>query len=211
MLPRKALNTIERIKAERDGLDVAADIPRFAELGWEAIPRDDIERLKWWGIFLRRQSGGGPGYFMVRIRIPNGIATAAQVRCIATIARDRKRSIVDITTRQQIQLRWIRIEDVPELLDRLGQVGLVTLQTGMDNVRNVVGCPLAGLIATELLNAAPVVRKFMALFVGRRAFTNLPRKFNVTITGCRENCTHAETQDLPLVPATKEGVVGFKS
>jgi ferredoxin-nitrite reductase len=202
-------NPIERIKAAKDGLDVGPDIPRFAELGWEAIPKDDVERLKWWGIFLRRQSEGEPGFFMVRIRIPNGIATAAQVRTIAAVIRERGRGIADITTRQQVQMRWIRIEDVPDILERLRAVGLVTLQTGMDNVRNVVGCPLAGLIATELLNAAPVVRKFTALFVGNRAFTNLPRKFNVMITGCRENCTHAETQDLALVPASRDGVAGF--
>jgi ferredoxin-nitrite reductase len=79
----------------------------------------------------------------------------------------------------------------------------------MDNVRNVVGCPLAGLLPTELLDASPVVRAFTARIVGNRAYTNLPRKFNVTITGCRENCTHAETQDLALVPAVREGLVGF--
>lgn len=204
-----AQNTIERIKAERDGLDVALDLPRFAQLGWEAVPKDDVERLKWWGIFLRRHSEGEPGYFMMRIRIPNGIATAAQVREIAEISAERGRGIADITTRQQLQIRWVRIEDVPEILQRLRRVGLTTLQTGMDNVRNVVGCPLAGLLPTELLDASPVVRAFTACIVGNRAYTNLPRKFNVTITGCRENCTHAETQDLALVPATREGVVGF--
>jgi len=146
---------------------------------------------------------------MIRIRIPNGIATAAQVREIATISAERGRGIADITTRQQIQIRWIRIEDVPEILERLRRAGLTTLQTGMDNVRNVVGCPLAGLLPTELLDASPVVRAFTARIVGNRAYTNLPRKFNVTITGCRENCTHAETQDLALVPAVREGLVGF--
>jgi ferredoxin-nitrite reductase len=134
---------------------------------------------------------------------------AAQVREIATISAERGRGIADITTRQQIQIRWIRIEDVPEILERLRRAGLTTLQTGMDNVRNVVGCPLAGLLPTELLDASPVVRAFTARIVGNRAYTNLPRKFNVTITGCRENCTHAETQDLALVPAVREGLVGF--
>ncbi|MDR7562203.1 MAG: ferredoxin--nitrite reductase, partial [Armatimonadota bacterium] len=200
----QATNTMERIKAERDGLAVGADIPRFASLGWEAIPKDDVERLKWWGIFLRRQSEGEPGYFMLRIRIPNGIATAAQVRELATIGREVGRGIADITTRQQIQLRWIRIEDVPEILERLRRVGLTTLQTGMDNVRNVTGCPLAGLVRTELFDASPVVRAFTEQVLANRAYTNLPRKFNVTITGCVENCTHAETQDLALVPATRE-------
>src|SRR5207253_9852581 len=99
--------------------------------------------------------------------------------------------------------RWIRINDVPQILDELREVGLVTLQTGMDNIRNVVGCAVAGLTPNELFDASPVARAFTDTFVGDVAYTNLPRKFNVTITGCRENCTHAETQDLALVPATK--------
>jgi ferredoxin-nitrite reductase len=209
MQTAEKVNRIERIKAERDGLEVGVDIPRFAQLGWQAIPPDDLERLKWWGIFLRRQSEGEPGYFMMRIRIPGGIASAEQVRCIGHIARELGRGIADITTRQQVQTRWLRIEDLPEALERLRAVGLVTLQTGMDNVRNVVGCPLAGLLADEVLDATPVVREFTALFVGNRQFSNLPRKFNVVISGCRHNCTHAETQDLALVPAVAEGEVGF--
>ena len=110
---------------------------------------------------------------------------------------------LDITTRQQIQLRWLRIEDIPTVLARLTEVGLTSLQTGMDNIRNIVGCPVAGLTSTELFDASSVARQFTAMFVGDKAFTNLPRKFNVTITGCRDNCTHAETQDLALVPATQ--------
>src|SRR5262249_40180707 len=121
--------------------------------------------------------------------------------------------IADITTRQQIQLRWITVDRIPEILARLQAVGLVTLQTGMDNIRNVVGCPVARLTPGELFDASPVARAFTELFVADREYTNLPRKFNVTITGCRENCVHAETQDLSLVPATRtidgEAVAGF--
>lgn len=195
------MNKIEPIKAEKDGLDVGKDIPRYARLGIEAIEEGDLERLKWWGIFFRRHT---PGYFMMRIRIPNGITSSSQLRVIDWITNNFGRGIADITTRQQIQLRWIRINDVPAILDRLLEVGLVTLQTGMDNIRNVVGCSVAGLTPNELFDAAPVVRAFAAMFVGSKSYTNLPRKFNVTITGCLENCTHAETQDVALVPATAE-------
>jgi len=203
-------NNIEQLKAEKDGLDVGADIPRFAELGWEAIPKDDVERLKWQGLFLRRRT---PGFFMIRIRIPNGTATTTQIAAIAKIARKFGRGIADITTRQQIELRWIQIKHVSEIFESLRQVGLVTLQTGMDNIRNVVGCPLAGSAPNELFDASPVVREFTAMFVGDKAYTNLPRKFNVTITGCRDNCTHTESQDIALVPAAKDidgkHVLGF--
>ena len=156
--------------------------------------------MKWWGIFFRKHT---PGHFMMRIRIPNGITSAAQLRTIGRIANRVGRGIADITTRQQIQLRWIRINDVPPILEELREVGLVTLQTGMDNIRNVVGCAVAGLTPNELFDASPVARAFTDTLVGDVAYTNLPRKFNVTITGCRDNCTHAETQDLALVPATK--------
>jgi ferredoxin-nitrite reductase len=194
------VNKIEEIKNERDGLEIGADIARFAELGHEAIGDGDRERLKWWGTFFRKHT---PGHFMMRIRIPNGITDSAQLRAIAAITNQFGRGVADITTRQQLQLRWITIERVPEILERLRAVGLVTLQTGMDNIRNIVGCPVAGLTPNELFDASPVARAFSDLFVGERAYTNLPRKFNVTITGCRDNCTHAESQDLGLVPATK--------
>ncbi len=194
------MNRIEQIKAEKGGLEVGRDIPRYAELGVEAIEEGDLERLKWWGIFFRKHT---PGHFMMRIRIPNGITSAAQLRTIGRIANRVGRGIADITTRQQIQLRWIRINDVPQILEELREVGLVTLQTGMDNIRNVVGCAVAGLTPNELFDASPVARAFTDTLVGDVAYTNLPRKFNVTITGCRDNCTHAETQDLALVPATK--------
>jgi len=117
------MHVIEQYKAEKNGLDVYDDIPRYAELGWDAIPKDDIERLKWCGVFLRRQSEGEPGYFMMRIRIPNGIATSAQLRAIAGISRTLGRNVADITTRQQIQTRWIKIDDVPEALRRLHEIG----------------------------------------------------------------------------------------
>ena len=204
------MNKIEELKARKDGLDVGADIPRYAKLGLESIEEGDLDRLKWWGVFFRKQN---PGYFMMRLRIPNGVTTASHLRAIGGIANRVGRGLVDITTRQQVQLRWVRIQDVPEILDRLLDVGLVTLQTGMDNIRNIIGCPAFGLTPNELLDASPVARAFTAMFVGSKAYTNLPRKFNVGITGCRDNCTHSETQDIALVPALKtfgrDAVKGF--
>src|SRR5690242_17948570 len=159
------MNKIEEYKAEKDGLDIIADVPRYAREGWEAITDGDRERLKWAGVFFRRQT---PGRFMMRLRIPNGITNAKQIRAIAEIS-------------QQVQLRWFGIEDVPEIWRRLDGVGLVSLQTGMDNIRNVVGCPAAGLTPNELFDAAPAAREFTEIFMGNKAYTNLPRKFNVTI------------------------------
>jgi ferredoxin-nitrite reductase len=194
------MNKIEQFKPDKDGLDVVKEIPDFAHRGWEALTEADLERLKWGGVFFRKHT---PGFFMMRVRITNGITDAAQLRTLAMIAAEFGRGRLDITTRQQIQLRWLRLEDIPTILARLMEVGLTSLQTGMDNIRNVVGCPVAGLTSTELFDASPVARQFTEMFVGDKAFTNLPRKFNVTITGCRDNCVHAETQDLALVPAVQ--------
>lgn len=192
------LNKIERYKQEKDGLDILQDVPTFARTGWEAIDEGDRERLKWAGVFFRRQT---PGHFMMRVRMPNGLTNAVQVRALADISREFGPGFADITTRQQVQLRGFQIDRVPEIWDRLEAVGLVSLQTGMDNIRNVAGCPVAGLTAHELFDASPVAREFTETFLRNREFTNLPRKFNVAITGCLEHCTHAESQDLALVPA----------
>jgi ferredoxin-nitrite reductase len=194
------MNKIEEYKKEKDGLDILRDVPRYATQSWEAITEGDRERLKWAGVFFRRQT---PGHFMMRVRIPNGILSAMQVRTLAEISQEFGKGFADVTTRQQIQLRWFTINEVPEIWRRLAAVGLVSLQTGMDNIRGVVGCPAAGLTPNELFDASGVVREFTQMFLGDKAYTNLPRKFNVTITACKEACTHAESQVVALTPAVR--------
>jgi ferredoxin-nitrite reductase len=195
------MNKIEARKHSRDGLDVEADLARFAREGWRTIADDDKERLKWIGVFHRRPT---PGHFMMRIRMPNGIVSSAQARLLGEITRESGRNVADVTTRQQVQLRWLTIDGVPAVMARLEAAGLTSLQTGMDNIRGIVGCPVTGLTTRELFDTAPVAREFQRIFVGNKAFTNLPRKFNVTITGCPDNCTTAETQDVAMTPAIRE-------
>jgi ferredoxin-nitrite reductase len=102
-----------------------------------------------------------------------------------------------------VQLRWVTIEGVPEIMARIEAAGLTSLQTGMDNIRGIIGCPATGLTPKELFDTAPIAREFQRIFVGNKAFTNLPRKFNVTITGCPEHCTGGETQDISMTPAIR--------
>jgi ferredoxin-nitrite reductase len=205
------MNKIEAIKSEKDGLEIQEDLVRFAREGWRTIGDDDKERLKWVGVFMRRPT---PGHFMMRVRMANGIVTSAQVRLLAEITRESGRPIADITTRQQLQLRWVTVERVPAIIERLETAGLSSLQTGMDNIRGIIGCPATGLTPGELIDTAPIARQFQQIFLGNREFTNLPRKFNVTITGCREHCTSGETQDISMTPALATGpdggeIVGF--
>ncbi len=140
---------------------------------------------------------------MMRLRVPNGFMTAIQLRTIGEISGEFGKGFADITTRQQMQLRWFTINEVPEIWNRLRGVNLISLQTGMDNIRGVIGCPVAGLTPNELFDASAAVRDFTQLFLGNKDYTNLPRKFNVTITGCKEACTHAEAQDIAMTPAIK--------
>jgi len=192
------MNKIEALKRERDGLDIRDAIAGYARTGWESITDDDVQRLKWYGVFLRQPT---PGFFMIRVRIPGGRATSSQLRALAGIASTYGNGMLDLTTRQQIQLRHIRIEHVPVIFGKMEDALLTSMQTGMDNVRNIMTCPVAGLSPDEVLDAFPLVSALTEALVGHRAYSNLPRKFNMAITGCPDNCLHTETQDLALVPA----------
>src|SRR5437773_11896716 len=197
-------NAVEAAKASKDGdpLRIREELPDLIARGAGALTTAEKDLLKWIGLFARVRT---PGRFMLRIRMPNGFATSAQLWAIADLSQRLGNCIVDITTRQQMELRGFTLETVPEIFERLRKVDLHSLQTGMDNVRNINGCPLAGLTPIELLDASPIVFELDRLLVGADGnpeFSNLPRKLNVTITGCLDNCTHCESQDVALVPAS---------
>lgn len=195
-------NKIEIMKEEKDGLDAKDDILRLAkDNNWQEMTEDDKQRAKWYGLFFRKQT---PGNFMLRLRMNAGRTNAAQMRVLADLSDEFGKGFADMTTRQQIQLRWFTLRDVPEIWKRLEAVGLHSMQTGLDNVRGICGCPAAGKTPHELVDATAVIDEFNAMLVGNREFTNLPRKFNVTVTGCLENCCHVETQDIGLIPAYRE-------
>src|SRR6267142_1179789 len=204
-------NLVEGYKASMngDGLRILDHLPQIIERGAEALTPAEKELLKWVGVFFRKPT---PGKFMMRIRMPNGFAKSEQLLAIAELSRRLGNSVVDITTRQQMELRGFTLDTVPEIWEKLRGVDLRTLQTGIDNVRNINGCALAGLTPHELFDASPVVHELDRIIVGgrgNREFTNLPRKFNVTVTGCTDNCTHSESQDIALVPAKKGSRLGF--
>lgn len=200
-------NKIEDLKAAKDGLALKAEIDRFASIGWESINDDDLQhRLKWLGIFFRKST---PGRFMVRMRIPNGLLNSDQMRVLASVVEKcGEHGVADITTRQNIQMRGILIEDVPEMFAKFRSVGLTSVQSAIDNVRNITGSPVAGLDADELYDTRELAIQVQNLLTnngeGNPAFTNLPRKFNIAIAGCRDNSTHAEINDLAFIPAFKE-------
>ena len=206
------LNKVEKVKAAKDGLDVKDELQHFAQIGWEAVDKADLEtRLKWLGIFYRPVT---PGKFMLRMRVPNGVLTSEQMRVLASaIERYGDEGTADITTRQNIQLRGIRLEDTPEIFARFKEVGLTSIQSGMDNVRNLTGSPVAGIDPEELIDTREMNQKVQDMITnsgeGNYSFSNLPRKFNIAIEGAKDNSIHAELNDLAFVPAYKDGVLGF--
>ncbi|HEX2378823.1 MAG TPA: hypothetical protein VHI30_14750 [Gaiellales bacterium] len=214
------LPAIEHIKARKDGLDVLSDIYRYAELGFDAIEPDDLALFRWYGIYTQRAEASaasgvaGPseetdGHFMLRIKFPNGIVTADQLRTIGRLSERYGRGMGDITTRQNIQLHWLRIEDLPVVLDELNAVGLSFTQACGDVWRNVVGCPLAGVDGHELIDSRPLIEELERTFVGDRRFSNLPRKFKVSVSGCLHRCAQHEINDIGLVAVEKDGSVGY--
>jgi len=206
------LNKVEKVKAAKDGLDVKNELDHFAQIGWEAVDKADLEtRLKWLGIFYRPVT---PGKFMLRMRVPNGVVNSEQMRVLASaIERYGEEGTADITTRQNIQLRGIRLEDIPEIFARFKEVGLTSIQSGMDNVRNLTGSPVAGIDPDELIDTREMNQKVQEMITnngeGNYSFSNLPRKFNIAIEGARDNSIHAELNDLAFIPAYKDGVLGF--
>lgn len=210
--PKEKLNKFEKFKAEKDGLAVKTELEKFAELGWESVDETDLtQRLKWLGIFFRPVT---PGKFMLRMRTPNGILSSQKMRVLGEVVqRYGDDGSADITTRQNIQLRGVRLEDIPDIFRRFEAVGLTSMQSGMDNVRNITGSPVAGIDASELIDTRGLVRKLQDMITNRSEgnpeFTNLPRKFNIAVEGGRDNSVHAEINDIAFVPAYREGQLGF--
>ncbi|HVC69796.1 MAG TPA: hypothetical protein VNC61_05975 [Acidimicrobiales bacterium] len=214
------LNTVERLKLDRHPLEVAdAVINRYAQEGVGAIATvaGEQERLKWVGLYPQRQGGDA---FMMRVKVPGGRLTSDQAREIG-IAADAfgegpddspvfGNRYADITTRQTIQLHWLRIGDIPRIWQRFADVGLTTIQACGDSARNVLCCPVSGVDAHEAFDALPVALQISEFFTGNRDYANLPRKFKISVTGCLEDCAQAEINDIGLWPArASDGTLGF--
>jgi sulfite reductase (ferredoxin) len=208
------LNAAERFKKDDDGLHVRDRIiNRYSVLGFDSIDPSDLRgRFRWWGLYTQRRpgiEGGRTGalddaeieapHFMMRVRIPGGQLTAGQLRTVAGIAKEYGRDLADITDRQNVQYHWLSIQDVPAIWERLEAVGLSSQQACGDVPRNILGCPVAGIDATEILDATHVLRATEELATTRPGFTNLPRKYKTTITGCSWLCTAHEVNDVSFV------------
>ncbi len=210
----------ERLKREKNPWEAFDEVRQFAREGRATVlPEWASFYFKWWGVYTQGDGVGATGgkggeglateYFMLRIGIPNGILTSHQLREIGRIAREHGRNLADITTRQNIQLHWLTIESLPEVVDALDKIGLSPKGACGDVVRNVTGCPLAGIAADELIDASPVAREIAHLLTANPEFYNLPRKFKISATGCPDWCTYPEINDIGLTAVERDGEIGY--
>lgn len=192
------LNPNERFKKDDDGLNVRARIENiYSHTGFTSIDPQDLRgRMRWWGLYTQRRPGIDGGrtavlephelddeYFMLRVRIDGGQLTTARLRVIADVSTTYARDTADITDRQNVQLHWIRIEDVPAIWERLEGVGLSTQEACGDTPRVILGSPVAGIAAAEVIDATPAIEEIQRRFIGSKDFSNLPRKFKTAISG----------------------------
>ena len=211
---REPLNANEQSKKDSSPLTVKQRIVDiYSKNGFDSIDSGDLRgRFRWYGLYTQRAQGIAGGktailepeeleapYFMLRIRIDGGRLTSEQLRVIGEISTEFGRDVADITDRQNIQLHWIRIEDVPTIWDRLDAVGLSTTEACGDCPRVIVGCPLAGLAEDEVIDASGALREVAARYIGDPAFANLPRKFKTSLSGCAHHCTNHEINDVAFV------------
>ncbi|QGY82975.1 nitrite/sulfite reductase [Micrococcus luteus] len=208
------LNHNEEFKQQDDGLNVRERIEQvYAHEGFDSIPSDDLHgRFRWWGLYTQRRQGIDGGktatlepheledrYFMLRVRIDGGDLTTEQLRVIGGISTDFGRDTADITDRQNVQLHWIRVEDVPEIWRRLESVGLSTTEACGDVPRVILGSPVAGIAADEIIDPTPVIREIADRWIGDLEVSNLPRKFKTAITGHPSQDVVHEINDISLI------------
>ena len=222
---REPLNANEQAKKDSNPLTVKQRvIDIYSKQGFDSIDGADLRgRLRWYGLYTQRAAGIPGGrtavlepeeleapFFMLRVRIDGGLLTSEQLTVIGEIATVYGRDVADVTDRQNIQLHWIRIEDVPAIWDRLEAVGLGTTEACGDTPRVILGCPLAGVDGNEVLDATNAVQAVAARFVGDPAFSNLPRKFKTSISGCASHCGNHEINDVAFVGVRlPDGTVGY--
>jgi len=211
---------IERLKREKNPWEAFNEVREFARQGRSSVvPEWASAYFKWWGVYTQGDGVGAVGgkggeglateYFMMRIGIPNGIIRADQLRVIADIAKKHARNLADITVRQNIQLHWLTIESLPEIVDALDGIGLSPKGACGDVVRNVTGCPLAGIAHDEILDASPLAVEVAHHLTANPEFYNLPRKFKISISGCSVWCNYPEINDVALTGVRRSNEVGY--
>jgi ferredoxin-nitrite reductase len=206
----KKVNKIEKIKESKTPKEAWNKIKEYAQNGYDSIPDEDKSVfLKYFGLF-DKEKPNGKNHFMLRVRIPGGQMTPSQAKKVGEVAKAYGNGYIDITTRMQIELRYLRIEDIPTVLEELESVGITTYQTGIDNLRNIVTDPLDGLAFDNVIESMPLLEEMQDVFLKKSEWIGtLPRKFNVAINGSYTNRCNVFSHDCSFVLASKNGKFGF--
>ena len=199
-------NPVERIKRDKSPLGILDELPALIAAGYERMPEEDMVRLKWWGLYHDKPK---VGTFMLRIKLAGGRVSPAALRAIGEISNTYGRGDGELSTRQNVQLHWLELGALPEVFDRLHAAGLTSAGGCGDAVRNITGCPVAGLGADELFDAQPVVDEAAAFFYGNPDYSNLPRKHKITIAACADRCNAPEINCIALIGVVHDDTEGF--
>jgi ferredoxin-nitrite reductase len=199
-------NSVERVKKEKAPYDLADEYDRLSTTPYEEIAEEDMLRLQWHGLYHDKPK---IGFMMMRIKLPNGILSPDRLRAIAQLSADYGRGHAELTTRQDVQLHWIRLTSLPDIFARLEQAGLSTRGGCGDVLRNITGCPVSGIDAEQRFDANPVVLEAHRRFSGNPLYGNLPRKHKWTISACPYHCNGPEFHDVALVGTHQDGAPGF--
>jgi ferredoxin-nitrite reductase len=199
-------NPVERIKRDRAPLGIRDELPALIAAGYEAVDEEDIVRLQWWGLYHDKPK---VGTFMLRVKIPSGHLTPAKLRAIGEVANRYGQGAGELSTRQCIQLHYLKLADLPNVFADLDAVGITTAGGCGDTLRNVTGCPVQGIAADELFDATPLVDAIVGEFYGNPKWANLPRKHKYTIATCPDRCNAPEINDVALIGAVVDGREGY--
>jgi ferredoxin-nitrite reductase len=199
-------NPVERLKREKSPLGIVDELPALIAAGYESVPEEDIVRMKWWGIYHDKPK---VGTFMLRIKLPAGLATPLQLRTIGELSNRFGRGAGELSTRQNVQLHYLELASLPDVLRELESAGLTTAGACGDAVRNITGCPVAGLAADELFDPTPIVEEAAAFFYGNPEYSDLPRKHKITIAACADRCNAPEINCIALIGVVRDGEPGF--
>jgi sulfite reductase beta subunit-like hemoprotein len=199
-------NPVERIKQEKAPLGIRDELPALIAAGYEAVPEEDIVRLQWWGLYHDKPK---IGTFMLRVKLPSGHLTPAKLRAIGEVSNTYGQGAGELSTRQCIQLHYLKLSELPNVFARLDAAGITTAGGCGDTLRNITGCPVQGLDADELFDATPIVDEVAGHFYGNPDYANLPRKHKYTISACPDRCNAPETNDVALIGAVVDGREGF--
>ncbi len=199
-------NSIERLKREKFPYEVLNELPQLIERGYEDISEDDVVRFMWYWLYHDRPK---VGYFMMRIKVPSGLLTSRKLRTIGELSQRFGRNEGELTTRQNVQLHWIRLEHLPEIFPTLEAAGLTTLGGCGDCVRNITGCPVAGIDRDERFDCTPLVEEAARFFYGNREYSDLPRKHKITISTCAYHCNAPAINCIALIGTHQDGRPGY--